>query len=115
MQTIPLTFLIICAHTCLLSCALADDAEVWVTSGFESFSQGTFDASGENLYVSKRGRLQMIKVWDINRDGHVDLYFGHSHDIVEYQPALIYYQRDGELNPQAGNPGCPVDTRRHSA
>lgn len=101
MQAIPLIFLIICAHTCLLSCALADDVEVWVTSGFESFSQGTFDASGENLYVSKRGRLQMIKVWDINHDGHIDLYFGHAHDIVEYQPALIYYQRDGTLNPEA--------------
>ncbi len=85
-----------------LASALADDAAVWTTSGFEGFSQGTFDSAGSNLYVSKGGRVQMIKVWDVNGDEHVDLYFGQSHDLLEYQPALIYHQRDGRPSAGAG-------------
>ena len=68
----------------------------WVTEGFEAFSKGTFESAGNNLYVSKRGRLQMIRVWDLNRDGNVDLFFAQSHDHVSHQPARVYFQRDGQ-------------------
>jgi len=85
---------------CLPAVARAE-ARVWTTTGFEAFSRGTFDAGGSNLYISRAGRLQMIKVWDINHDGHIDLFFGQSHDLVEYQPALIYHQRDGAPDSKA--------------
>ncbi len=74
----------------------------WVTSGYEDFVQGSFDAGGDNLYVSRRGRLQMIRVWDLNGDGHVDLFFGHSHDHRGHMPVLIYPQRNGR--PDAAAP-----------
>jgi hypothetical protein len=84
-----------------LPAGLTAEAGVWTTSGFEAFSRGTFDSGGSNLYVSRAGRLQMIKVWDVNHDGHVDLFFGQSHDLTEYQPALVYHQRDGAPDPKA--------------
>lgn len=92
--------LIACATAMIASIAAGDD-HPWVTRGFEAFAAGTFDAAGANLYVSRNGRVQMIKVWDVNHDGHVDLFFGQSHDLVEYQPARIYFQRDGRVAPES--------------
>lgn len=79
----------------LLSPAGAAEPRAWVTRGYEAFARGTFDAGGDNLYVSRNGRVQMIRVWDVNRDGHIDLFFGQSHDHVNYQPVLIHPQRAG--------------------
>ena len=87
----------------LLWAAISQGAEraSWVTSGFEDFSKGTFDAAGANLYVSRGGRVQMIRTWDVNNDGNIDLYFGNSHDLIEYEPARVYFQRDGKPSPDA--------------
>lgn len=71
----------------------------WVTRGFEDFSKGTFDSAGANLYVSRSGRVQMIRVWDVNNDGNIDLFFGNSHDLVEYEPTRVYFQKNGKPSP----------------
>lgn len=72
----------------------------WVTRGFEEFSKGTFDSAGANLYVSAGGRVQMIRTWDVNNDGNIDLVFGNSHDLVEYEPARVYFQKNGKPCPE---------------
>lgn len=81
----------------LLSIALHQDnnTTTWITSGFEDFSKGTFDSAGANIYVSRSGRVQMIRTWDINHDGHIDLFFGNSHNLVEYEPSRAYLQDNG--------------------
>ncbi|SDD24639.1 Repeat domain-containing protein [Paenibacillus sp. UNCCL117] len=58
--------------------------------GFEAFSQGTFGNAGHNLYVSKKGIVQRIHLFDVNGDGYVDLPFANSHDDGVRVPAYVY-------------------------
>ena len=53
--------------------AHADDSS-WIRHrGFETFQQGTAGDGGENLYVSRRGRVQAIRRLDLNVDGEIYL------------------------------------------
>ena len=64
-----------------------------VHEGFDTFSQGEFEHAGENLYVSKKGRIQLIHRWDLNNDGYFELVFSNSHnDISGSVDALGYLQ-----------------------
>jgi len=56
-------------------------AQTWVDDTFEDFSKGKFDASGQNIYVSRDGKIRNIHRFDLNDDGYVDLLFNSSHDI----------------------------------
>ncbi|WP_168735695.1 FG-GAP repeat domain-containing protein [Cohnella fermenti] len=58
--------------------------------GFEALSQGTFGNAGHNLYVSKKGVLQRIHLFDVNGDGYIDLPFANSHDDGVRVPAYVY-------------------------
>ena len=60
---------------------------------FEDFSRGTFPDSGSNLYATHSGTLEMIHRWDLNNDGHLDLFVGQDHNHVENVDALIYWGR----------------------
>ena len=62
----------------------------WVTEGYEGFRQGTFGNGGQNLYVSKRGVLQRIFQYDLNRDGYADLVFANCQNHHEAAPAYVY-------------------------
>jgi len=64
----------------------------WVHSGFESFSRGTFENGGDNLYVNAQGILEMIHRTDVNNDGHVDIIFPNAHGYLERGPTWIYTQ-----------------------
>ena len=86
----------------VMAAAAAADTGTWATSGFDGFSRGTFDSAGANLYVSSKGRLQMVRVWDVNADGDIDLFFGQSHGLTFHQPARAYLQRDGRPGGEAG-------------
>ena len=44
----------------------------WITEGFEAFRKGTFGNAGQNIYVSKKGVLQRIYQYDLDRNGVVD-------------------------------------------
>ena len=68
-------------------------------SSFEDFSAGTLGNSGANLYVSRKGRVQVINHWDLNRDGWADLVMSNSHDIMETVDALVYW--GSEKGPQS--------------
>lgn len=62
----------------------------WTTRGFEAFRRGTFGNAGQNLYVSRAGVLQRIHLFDLNRDGWVDLTFCNSQEFLESPPAYVY-------------------------
>lgn len=62
----------------------------FVTEGFEAFSRGTFENSGQNLYVSRKGVLQRIFQYDINQDGYPDLLFANSQSMNERPPVYVY-------------------------
>ena len=64
---------------------------VWVTRGFEDFRRGEFDKGGQNIYVSRAGVLQRIHMFDLNRDGYVDLLFCNAQEHFEAPPAYIYH------------------------
>lgn len=60
--------------------------QVWVEDSFEDFADGVFDASGQNIYASRDGRIRTIQRFDINDDGYVDLFFGNTHDLINMVP-----------------------------
>ena len=68
----------------------------WVHSGFETFSEGSFDNGGDNLYVNARGLIEMIHHFDVNNYGHVDIVFPNSHGYIERGPTWIYTQPERE-------------------
>ena len=67
----------------------------WVTEGFDVFRRGTFGNGGQNIYVSKKGILQRIFQYDLNRDGYVDLVFANCQNHGESAPSYVYTQ-DGQ-------------------
>ena len=80
----------------------------WVTQGFDSFRLGAFGNAGQNLYVSRAGVLQRIHLFDLNKDGHVDLVFCNSQEQWESPPAYVYSDVLGECRrvelPSDGSP-----------
>ncbi|RAV19617.1 FG-GAP repeat domain-containing protein [Paenibacillus contaminans] len=63
---------------------------VWRERGFEDFADGTFGNGGQNLYVSRKGVLQRIFRFDIDRDGYADVLFVNSQDMGERPPVYVY-------------------------
>ena len=61
-------------------------------SGFEVLRQGAFGSAGQNLYVSARGRIQLVRRWDLNNDGYYDLVFNNTHNRVDVPDAFLYLQ-----------------------
>ena len=62
----------------------------WITEGFESFRRGVFGNGGQNLYVSRKGILQRIFQYDLNRDGYFDLVFANCQNHHESAPSFLY-------------------------
>ena len=73
---------------------------VWMENSFEDFIDGRFGDGGANTYVSKRGRIQLINSWDLNRDGYLDLVFSNTHPHREKLDAVIYWgnSRDFDIS-----------------
>lgn len=73
----------------------------WIDNTFENFSKGTLDASGQNLYVSKKGEIRAIHRYDLNSDGHIDLLFNSTHDhATDVPPTLASWSGQRVLNTQ---------------
>ncbi len=67
----------------LLTLGLAQGAGFKIVhQGFESFSQGSFEHAGQDIYVSRTGRVQLIRRWDLNNDGYYDLPFASTHNVM---------------------------------
>ena len=83
---VPVLFAILLCY----SNAIVYGSDTWVEASFEDFRDGTFDASGQNLFVSAQGRVRTIHRFDLNQDGHLDLVFCSSHDVVHGpKPTLL--------------------------
>lgn len=65
-------------------------AKPWITEGFEAFSKGTFGNGGQNIYVSKKGVLQRIFQYDLDRNGYIDLVFANCQNHNESAPTYVY-------------------------
>jgi len=65
--------------------------ESWVESSYADFADGYFSDSGANMYVSHKGRIQMINRWDINNDSNIDILCVNSHPLVEMLDMSIYW------------------------
>ena len=67
----------------LATSALAQGAAFKIVhEGFESFSKGSFEHAGQDIYVSRKGRVQLIRRWDLNNDGYYDLPFASTHNVM---------------------------------
>ena len=64
-------------------------AQTWVEDIFEEFADGTLDAAGQNVYVSRDGTIRTIHRFDINQDGFLDLMFNNTHDRRSFIPATL--------------------------
>ncbi len=62
-------------------------AQTWTEDAFEDFVDGQLDASGQNLYVSRDGKVRTIHRFDLNGDGFLDLMFNCTHDEYGFVPA----------------------------
>lgn len=60
---------------------------------FEDFSKGTFSDNGVNLYVSKKGNLKFINLFDLNADGYPEVIINNDHNHYETPDLLIYHNR----------------------
>jgi hypothetical protein len=73
-------------------------ASTWTESSFEDFSDGTLFDAGSNLYVSARGRIQIVNRWDLNDDGNLDILLPGGHGHTEKENVYIYLNRDGDID-----------------
>ena len=66
----------------LFTCPLT--AQTWIEDSFEHFADGRPDDAGQNLFVSRDGKVQTIHRFDLNQDGYLDLVFNSTHDNVTF-------------------------------
>jgi len=71
-------------------------SHIWTTRGFEAFRRGTFGNAGQNLYVSRKGILQRIHLFDLNEDGYFDLTFCNAQNHAERPDTWVYVDPLGE-------------------
>ena len=74
-----------------VAAVVANDPVFLRRSGFSQLRQGTAADGGQNLYVSRQGRVQLINRLDLNLDGEIDLLFTQDHDSVYAPDSLIYW------------------------
>ncbi|MCW5550425.1 MAG: VCBS repeat-containing protein [Opitutaceae bacterium] len=72
----------------LLPLTAAPVAE-WRHTTFEDFSSGTPGHAGQNLHVSRDGRLQTIRRYDLDGNGHLDLLYNSTHDWYHPLPISV--------------------------
>jgi len=81
----------------LLLVAPCGYAQHWVEDSFGDFADGTLDASGQNIFVSRDGKIRTINRFDLNDDGHLDLIFNCTHDTYQLLPATLgTLSKDGQ-------------------
>lgn len=88
---------------CLLSAMLVSlnppalRAGDWTDSSPADFAAGSFLDAGSNLYVSAKGRMQIVNRWDLNGDGHLDLIIPSGHCHTEKEDTFIYLNSGDDI------------------
>src|SRR5438876_11832023 len=65
----------------------AEPVVTFTDDTFADVAAATLGDSGQNLYVSRDGKLRTINRFDLNDDGHIDLIFNCTHDTYQMLPA----------------------------
>jgi hypothetical protein len=74
-------------------------AQPFTDDSFEDFRAGTLDAAGQNIYVSRDGKVRTIHRFDYDRDGYIDLLLPQTHDTYsDIAPVAARSARDGQLS-----------------
>src|SRR5262245_58475376 len=101
----------VCMFSLLLVPADRSLGETWIQSGYRDFKGGTFSGAGVNLYVSARGRIQLINRLDLNNDGNIDIVIANGHGKTEAENTFIYPNRSGDFD-QRDRIDLPADGAR---
>jgi len=75
--------------------AAGDD---WTEASFDDFRDGSFLDAGSNIYVSARGRIQIINLWDLNADGFLDVIMPAGHGQTEKEDTYLYLNNGGDID-----------------
>ncbi len=78
---------------------------IWRKQGFEDFSKGTLGNGGQNLYVSAKGILQRIHLYDMTGNGYPDLIFSNSQSMGERPKIDVYRGKPGSEAKKLRNRG----------
>lgn len=68
---------------------------IWTTSNFLDFIEGTLVDGGVNTYIASDGSVRLINLWDLNKDGNIDVVFPNTHDNNEKVDLFIYWAKGG--------------------
>src|SRR5688500_980196 len=58
---------------------------------YKDFSKGTLSDFGASLYVSQKGNIQFINLFDLNADGFPEVVINNDHNHYETPDLLIYH------------------------
>src|SRR5580765_1551331 len=81
-----------------VSLAQVAAAAEWNTASFDDFRKGQLFDAGSNVYVSHRGRMQMINRWDLNGDGFLDLVLPSGHAHTEKEDTYVYLNNGQDID-----------------
>ena len=63
---------------------------IWKKNSFDDFMKGELGNGGQNVYVSKKGILQRIHLYDVTGNGYPDLLYANSQSMGERAPLYSY-------------------------
>src|SRR5688572_25859584 len=82
----------------LITMAGSMRAGEWTQSSFKDFAGGQFLDAGSNLYVSAKGRIQIINRWDLNGDGFLDIVMPSGHGHTEKEDIYVYLNSGHDID-----------------
>ncbi|MEO7652164.1 MAG: VCBS repeat-containing protein, partial [Bryobacteraceae bacterium] len=107
-----LVFAILCLAT-LPQGKPAGKSRSWITSTFLDWVEGSPGDGGANTYVAADGTVRLINLWDLNRDGAIDIIFPHTHEHNEAVDLFIYWGRNGYT--PSGRTSLPTNGAKSAA
>jgi len=84
--------------SCLLIPLLLSAQDIWTESTFLDFIDGWFLDGGSNIYVSAKGRLQIITRWDLNGDGFLDIVLPGGQAHTEKENTYLYFNAGKDID-----------------